>query len=192
MQFPSLMEMPSRFLASLRIVYSVSITQQDYVHDILGKATVEIPGNWESAPGISQVQGQRRCVAAPPRRASLEARRRRTSRIVFSLIPSTRPNCPRNTCRSSKRLGSFWEPSPHFDRAQSISFGTGSPVHSHFSTSCDECSCIWSGAPAAASAGLTGFPVKCSTYSYRLMSRSNRMTVPVFCRSHPVLQARPR
>ena len=32
------------------------ITQWDYVLDILGKATVELRGNWESAPGISQVQ----------------------------------------------------------------------------------------------------------------------------------------
>ena len=34
----------------------VSITQCDYMLDILGKATVELRGNWESVPGSFQVQ----------------------------------------------------------------------------------------------------------------------------------------
>jgi len=44
-----------------------------------------------------------------------------------------------------------------------MSFGTGSPVHSHFWTSCDDCSCTSSAAGYdAVLAARIGFPVKAS------------------------------
>ena len=102
------------------------------MQSILGKSTVEVDGNVGKCPTYFPAERYLRCPGAPPRRASEDARRRRTSRITFSLTPSTWPNCSRNSRSNSSRLGSVCVPSPHFDRAQSMSFGTGSPAEIPF------------------------------------------------------------
>jgi hypothetical protein len=56
-KIPKLMNMGARFWYPHRSFTVVLITPGYNMLGILGKSTVDIPGNWESAPGISQVQG---------------------------------------------------------------------------------------------------------------------------------------